>query len=42
MVSLSKEIKNQKKTIAIYGLGNVGGAIAACWLRAGAKVINSY
>lgn len=36
---LSKSIKNHKKTIAIYGLGNVGGAIAACWLRAGAKVI---
>ena len=32
-------IKNHKKTIAIYGLGNVGGAIAACWLKTGAKVI---
>ena len=38
-VTISKTIKNHKKTIAIYGLGNVGGAIAACWLRAGAKVI---
>lgn len=27
------------KTIAIYGLGNVGGPIAAAWLRAGAQVI---
>ncbi len=38
-ITLSKTIKNHKKTIAIYGLGNVGGAIAACWLKAGAKVI---
>jgi len=38
-VTISKTIKNHKKTIAIYGLGNVGGPIAACWLRAGAKVI---
>jgi len=28
-----------KKIFAIYGLGNVGGPIAAVWLRAGAKVI---
>lgn len=27
------------KIISIYGLGNVGGPIAAAWLRAGAKVI---
>lgn len=27
------------KTIAIYGLGNVGAPIAATWLRAGARVI---
>ena len=38
-MNISKVIKNQKKIIAIYGLGNVGGAIAACWLKAGAKVI---
>ncbi len=34
--------KNQilsKEVFAIYGLGNVGGSIAAVWLRAGAKVI---
>lgn len=28
-----------KKIFAIYGLGNVGGPIAAVWLRAGVKVI---
>lgn len=28
-----------KKIFAIYGLGNVGGPLAAAWLRAGAKVI---
>ena len=28
-----------EKIFAIYGLGNVGGPIAAVWLRAGAKVI---
>ena len=33
----SKTLKN--KTIAIYGLGNVGGAIAATWLKTGVKVI---
>lgn len=27
------------KIIAIYGLGNVGGPIAAAWLRKGAKII---
>lgn len=32
-------IKNQKKIIAVYGLGNVGGPIAAVWLRKGGKVI---
>lgn len=35
---------NQKKILTkhvftIYGLGNVGGSIAAVWLRAGAKII---
>ena len=28
-----------KHVFAIYGLGNVGGSIAAVWLRAGAKII---
>ena len=28
-----------KEVFAIYGLGNVGGSIAAVWLRSGAKVI---
>jgi nucleotide sugar dehydrogenase len=35
-------LKNQiisKETFAIYGLGNVGGSIAAVWLRSGARVI---
>jgi hypothetical protein len=33
----SEIIKNN--IIAVYGLGNVGGAIAAVWLKTGAKVI---
>jgi len=37
--SLKSDIINKKKTIAVYGLGNVGGPIAAAWLRAGSKVI---
>lgn len=39
---LSKNLKSlilNRKIIAIYGLGNVGGPIAAAWLRAGATVI---
>ena len=32
-------IKNHKLSLSVYGLGNVGGPIAAVWLRAGAKVI---
>ena len=39
MTKLSQNIKNHEKVISVYGLGNVGGAIAACWLRAGSKVI---
>jgi nucleotide sugar dehydrogenase len=39
MSDLKQNIKNHKKIISIYGLGNVGGAIAASWLRAGSKVI---
>lgn len=30
---------NQKKILAVYGLGNVGGPLAAAWIRAGAKVV---
>jgi nucleotide sugar dehydrogenase len=37
--SLKTQIKNQKKILAVFGLGNVGGPIAAAWLRKGAKVI---
>jgi nucleotide sugar dehydrogenase len=37
--SLKSLIKNKKIIISIYGLGNVGGPIAAAWLRAGSKVI---
>jgi nucleotide sugar dehydrogenase len=29
----------KQQIIAVYGLGNVGGPLAAAWLRAGAKVI---
>lgn len=36
---LKQIIKDHKKVFAVYGLGNVGGSIAAVWLRAGAKVI---
>jgi nucleotide sugar dehydrogenase len=32
-------ILNHKKVFAVYGLGNVGGPLAAAWLRSGAKVI---
>ncbi|CDI06460.1 nucleotide sugar dehydrogenase [Candidatus Nitrosotenuis uzonensis] len=37
--SLSNLVKNHKVTLSVFGLGNVGGPIAAAWLRAGAKVI---
>jgi nucleotide sugar dehydrogenase len=37
--SLLNDIKTGKKIISIYGLGNVGGPIAAAWLRKGAKII---
>ena len=36
---LKSEIKKQKIIFSVFGLGNVGGPIAAVWLRAGAKVI---
>jgi len=31
--------KSSKKIIAVYGLGNVGGPIAAAWLKKGARII---
>lgn len=37
--SIASLVKSKKKIIAIYGLGNVGGPLAAAWLRAGAKII---
>jgi hypothetical protein len=37
--NLYSQIKNSKKILAVYGLGNVGGPIAAAWLRKGAKLI---
>lgn len=37
--SIISLVKSKKKIIAIYGLGNVGGPLAAAWLRAGAKII---
>ncbi|KFM18518.1 UDP-N-acetyl-D-mannosamine dehydrogenase protein [Marine Group I thaumarchaeote SCGC AAA799-P11] len=39
MSNLKSQIKNEKKILAIYGLGNVGGPITAAWLRKGAKII---
>ena len=38
-MSIKSLIKNEKKILAIYGLGNVGGPITAAWLRQGAKII---
>ena len=38
-LSLKKSITLHKKIFSIYGLGNVGGPIAAAWLKKGAKVI---
>lgn len=37
--TLKSLIQNHKKIIAVYGLGNVGGPLAAAWLRIGSKVI---
>jgi nucleotide sugar dehydrogenase len=37
--SLTSLVKSKKKIIAVYGLGNVGGPLAAAWLRGGAKII---
>ena len=37
--SIQSSVIIGKKIISVYGLGNVGGSIAAVWLRAGAKVI---
>lgn len=37
--NLRSLVLNHKKIFAVYGLGNVGGPLAAAWLRAGAKVI---
>lgn len=39
--NLGSVIRNHKKILAVYGLGNVGGPLAAAWLRAGAKVIGA-
>ena len=39
MKTLDAQIKSHEKIISIYGLGNVGGAIAATWLKHGAKII---
>jgi len=37
--NIKSQLKNGKKIIAIYGLGNVGGPIAAAWLRKDSKVL---
>ncbi len=34
-------IKQRKLVVAVYGLGHVGSALAAVWLRAGGKVIGA-
>ena len=39
MVSFSKKQFLSKHVFSIYGMGNVGGSIAAVWLRSGATVI---
>lgn len=39
MSEIKKLVQSGQKKFAIYGLGNVGGPIAAAWLRAGAHVI---
>lgn len=36
---IKRLVKNGKAKIAIYGLGHVGAALAAVWIRAGATVI---
>lgn len=39
MPEIQSLVTSYKKIIAVYGLGNVGGPLAAAWLRAGAKII---
>ena len=36
---LKSKVKTGKKIFAVYGLGNVGGPIAAAWLNKGARLI---
>ncbi len=36
---LKTELQSGKRTLAVYGIGFVGTAIATVWLRAGAKVV---
>ena len=36
---LKSDLKNNKKIISVFGLGNVGGPLAAAWLNSGATVI---
>ena len=36
---LKNIILQKNKVISIYGLGNVGGPLAAAWMRSGAKII---
>lgn len=37
--SLRTDLINKKKILAVYGLGNVGGPLAAAWIRSGATII---
>lgn len=36
---MRNDLINKKKILAVYGLGNVGGPLAAAWLRSGATII---
>ena len=37
--SIQTNVITGKKIISVYGLGNVGGPLAAAWMRVGAKII---
>ena len=37
--SLKKLINEHKIILSVYGLGNIGGPIAAAWLRKNANII---
>ena len=37
--AILSSVSSGKKIISVYGLGNVGGPLAAAWIRAGAKLV---